>query len=86
MAACTAPGVLNFHSSALAICIVREEVVQINTEEDCETTVFPLITIMGLRLDFVNYHLPKGLVQRFGNFVNLNKICLHFCNVNSGFE
>ncbi len=61
MAACTAPGVLNVHSPALAKSIVREEVVQINTEEYCETTVFPLITIMGLRLDFVNYHLPKGL-------------------------
>ncbi len=40
MATWTAPGVVNVDTQALARGFLREEVVQINTEEECETIVF----------------------------------------------
>ncbi len=40
MATWTATGVVNFDRQALARGFLREEVVQINAEEKCETIVF----------------------------------------------
>ncbi len=86
MAGWTSPGALNVYILTQDIVSVRKGVVQTVNEEDCDITVLPPITIMVLRLDLNNYHLPKGLVQRLGNFGKLDKMHQHFSNANPGFK
>ncbi len=86
MAAWTSSGALNVDILTQDIGIVRKGVVQTVSEEDCDITVLPPITIMCLRLDLNNHHLPKGLVQRLGHFGKLNSMHQHLSNANPGFK